>query len=114
LCEYKGSPKPLGHISLACEETSSAIVRGVWFDGESACPSCRRAAAEQRAVEHPDPLRILPQLLACDCGSAWLDPAGTPSKDSRKERLAELGNAVVPQVVTLIGNAILEAERTAA
>jgi DNA (cytosine-5)-methyltransferase 1 len=33
---------------------------------------------------------------------------------SRVDRLAELGNAVVPQIPEMIGRAILEAERTAA
>jgi DNA (cytosine-5)-methyltransferase 1 len=110
VCVYQGAPRPLEHVSLASKTASQIIVRGLWFDGTSACASCRREAAEQRAREHPDTLRVLSQLLTCDCGSAWLDPAGTPSKTSRVDRLKGLGNAVVPQIPQMIGEAILRAE----
>ena len=107
LLEHTGSPRPLGNVSLASAETSQVIMRGVWFDGSTACPSCRRRAAEQRAIEHPDLVCLLSQLLACDCGSTWLDRAGTPSVASRVDRLRALGNAVVPAIPEIIGRAIM-------
>ena len=108
LCEYEGPAKPLGNVSLESQETPQVVVRGVWFEGSSACPPCRRGAEEQRSGEHPNPLRLLPQLLACDCGSTWLDPTGTPSETSRVNRLRGLGNAVVPQCAEWMGRIIME------
>jgi len=110
VCEYEGPPRPLGNASLARPEAPQEPVRGVWFNGSTACSSCRREAREQRTKEHPDTLRILSQLLTCDCGAAWLDRTGTPSAASRVDRLRCLGNAVVPQIPEVIGSAILEAE----
>ena len=111
VCEHQGPPRPLGNVSLAGAKTPQGPVRGVWFDGSTACPSCRREAGEQRTREHPDTLRVLSQLLACNCGSAWLDRTGTPSLSSRVDRLKGLGNAVVPQIPEMIGRAILDAEK---
>jgi len=110
VCEYQGPAKPLGNVSLASEETSGAVVRGVWFDGAATCPSCRREAREQCGREHPDTLRVLSRILTCDCRAAWLDPTGTPSKTSRVDRLRGLGNAIVPQVAEWIFHRIKDAE----
>lgn len=111
LCEYEGKTKALANVSLESQETQKTTMRGVWFDGEVACTSCRRSARKQRKREYPDVVRLLSQLLACDCGATWLDPTGTPSKSSRVDRLKGLGNAVVPQIVEILGRAILEADR---
>jgi hypothetical protein len=107
VCEHTGPSCPLGDVSLAGTPAPRLVMRGVWFDGTSACPSCRRAAAQQRAEQHPDALRVLPQLLACDCGATWLDPTGTHARD-RVDRLRTLGNAVVPQIAQHIGRLIIE------
>jgi hypothetical protein len=109
VCEYKGSAKPLGNVSLASKEPPQVTMRGLWFDGTTACPSCRREAREQRSRQHPDALRVVSQLLACDCRAAWLDRAGATSTVRRVDRLRGLGNAVVPQIPEMIGRAILQA-----
>ena len=108
VCEYAGAPKVLGNVSLESAEAQGKTMRSVWFNGKTACPSCRRAAREQLTGEHTNAVHILPQLLACDCGSTALDNTGTPSESSRTDRLKCLGNAVVPQVSMAIGLTIKE------
>jgi len=107
LCEYQGKTKSLGNVSLASKEASWPIMRGVWFDGTLACPSCRRESQKQRQEQYPDFVHLLSWLLACDCGATWLDPTGTPSESSRVDRLKGLGNAIVPQIAEWIGRRIL-------
>lgn len=111
VCEYAGPPKPLGNISLQSAEAPGLTMRSLWCDGQVACASCRRAAKKQRSREYPDVMRLVSQLLACDCRKSWVDGSGTPSASSRVDRLRSLGNAVVPKIPELIGQAILEAER---
>lgn len=110
VCQYKGAPKALGNASLESKEAQRLIMRGVWFDGEATCSSCRRSSEEQLSRKHPDTLRVLSQLLTCDCGSAWLDDTGAASNSSRAHRIKALGNSVVPQIPELIGYAIAERE----
>ena len=113
LCEYQGETKTLGNVSLESKETPEKILRSVWVNGLSTCPSCRRRAEKQRSREHPNALRILPQLLTCNCGSIRLDATGTPSEAPRVDRLKGLGNAIVPQVAAVIMSAIKEINETA-
>ena len=111
LCEPEGSAQALGDLSLASPPAPRRVMRSVWVDGASACPSCRRATREQRSVEHPDALHVLSPLLACDCGAARLDPTGTPTAaHQRVDRLRALGNSLVPQIAEWIGQRILEHE----
>jgi DNA (cytosine-5)-methyltransferase 1 len=113
LCEPAGPSEALGDLSLASATAPQIVMRSVWVDGGAACPSCRRAAREQRAEQHPDALRVLPQLLACDCGAARLDPTGTPTAArNRVDRLSSLGDSLVPQVAEWIGRRIMEWERS--
>ena len=108
VCEYEGTAKPLGNVSLESEGASRGALRGLWFDGSIACPSCRWSATEQRTSKYPDAMRVVSQLLACDCRSAWLDRAGSTGTVRGVDRLRGLGNAVVPQIPELIGQAILQ------
>jgi len=102
--EYQGAPKPLGNVSLARTASSQIALRSLWFDGSIACPSCRREAGEQRARKHPDAMRVVSQLLACDCRSAWLDRAGSTGTLRRVDRLRCLGNAVVPHIPEMLAS----------
>jgi len=109
LREYEGPPKALGNVSLAGSATSPVIMRGVWFNGQTACASCRSKAREQRTVKPSDLVHLLSQLLTCNCGSTRLDPSGTPT-ENRAHRLKGLGNAVVPAIVEAIGRMIIQAQ----
>ena len=106
VCEHKTAPISLGNISLESQKTSEIIMRSVWMDGTLTCPSCRRKAREQQERKHPNALRLLSQLLTCNCGAVWVDGTGTTSCASRVDRLKALGNAIVPQAVVPIMQAI--------
>lgn len=122
--------------SLASMEVSEADVRGVRRDQEAARPPLRQQSSEHGSVEPSNPMPVLPRLLALDgkedrapgaganAGSmagarypvateAWEGDTprtvagGTPG---RVPRLRALGNALVPQIPEMIGNAILRYE----
>ena len=86
-------------------------------DGHKPCNSCgdvsnaNRAGGQQQRRAEP----IRAQQLAAECGGWWESEPdvgrvahGVPS---RVDRLRCLGNAVVPQVVEVIGRAIVEHEK---
>jgi DNA (cytosine-5)-methyltransferase 1 len=123
-----------GRLSLARAPASGASMRGVRQDEGAPRPPRQRRAVGQRAGEPANALHALSQLLARDAGQAWAayrrenaEPvlsrwalgwedgiarvaAGVPA---RVDRLRALGNAVVPQVVEVIGRRLLEVERAA-
>jgi hypothetical protein len=95
-------------VALACPETARTVVRGVWFDGALACPSCRRQAQQQRPEQPADALHVLSSLLACDCKATRLGDTWSATRASDVHRLKALGNTVVPVITELLGRAVLE------
>lgn len=120
-----------GRTPLASAETDKEELRGVRTESQIACPPCERRHVEQHEEEYPDSLHVLSRLLAQAAAEAWSaycwpDAASDLNAwrdgwedgvarvlrnvKQRVPRLRALGNAVVPQVVELIGRAIVEAE----
>jgi hypothetical protein len=92
------------------------LLRSLRGNGETASAPHRPRQVKQCGIEHPDAVQVLPRLLAFDCapdwaGSGWEDavPRVANGIPDRAHRLKGLGNAVVPQIPELIGNAILAA-----
>lgn len=101
-------------ILVAGEEASETFLRSLRRRGEVASAPHRPISGKQRSGEHPDAVQVLPRLLALDgaphwAGSGWEDatPRVTNGVPDRAHRLKSLGNAIVPQIPELIGNAIL-------
>jgi site-specific DNA-cytosine methylase len=123
-CEERDAP-------LARKEASEGCLRGMRTSEEPRGSSHRSGRNEQPPRERADALQVLSRLLARHSQEAWeiysrqnasalLNVWGKGWEDgvprvahgvpARVDRLRCLGNAVVPQVVELIGRAIMEHE----
>ena len=112
----------LRHRGRSCTACETRAVQGkeqerqrLWVDAQPSrqggdAPNADCAGRQQQRRPEPTP----PEQLAAECSGWWQSEPdvgrvahGVPS---RVDRLRCLGNAVVPQVVEVIGRAILDAE----
>lgn len=93
-------------------------LRIVWGYAHGCSSSHRRESFEQLSREYSDFMRQLSCYTPPPCSSCWADGSwedgitrvASGVKD-RVARLKALGNAVVPQLVEVLGRAIIEADR---
>ncbi len=117
--EYeKGSHE--ARLLLAGKEASEGFLRSLRASAGLTGAPHKSGYNEQSASKHSNALQALPRLLAHNSKESWEVDSwedavsrvahGIPR---RVDRLRSLGNAVVPQVVEMIGAAIMEAEQQA-
>jgi DNA (cytosine-5)-methyltransferase 1 len=102
-------------LLVAGEEASESFLRSLRDRGQARSAPHRPRPKKQRPNEHSDIMQPLPRLLAHDgeaywAGSGWEDavPRVATGIPARVDRLRALGNAIVPQIVEVIGRAINE------
>ena len=102
---------------VAGAQASEESLRSLRIHALSTRAPRRPKSREQRPDEPSNAVQALPQLLAYDseaswAGSSWEDaiPRVSTGEQNRASRLKALGNSVVPQVVEIIGRAIMQAE----
>jgi site-specific DNA-cytosine methylase len=83
-----------------------AFLRNVWISERSGCSPQRWEYNEQYTREHSDALSSLSHEIALETKEL----TDRYNKD-RVNRLKALGNAIVPQIVTILGQAIMNIER---
>lgn len=95
---------------VAGVEAPWQLLRGVWGEGQAASPSHRRECAEQLARQHPDLVYLLSHIPPPPCAACWSDGSWESDvnrvahgQPHRLDRLAALGNGVVPQCAELVG-----------
>ncbi len=102
-------------LLLACQKAFENGMRSLRREKGTPRASCRSKQSEQSTGEHPDVVQVVPQLSprngetpwAC---ASWEDgiPRVASNVPSRVDRLRGLGNAVVPQVVEVLGRMMIE------
>jgi len=104
-------------LLLACQKAFENGMRSLRREKGTPRASCRSKQLEQSTGEHPDVVQVVPQLSprngetpwAC---ASWEDgiPRVASNVPRRVDRLRGLGNAVVPQVVEVLGRMMMEVE----
>jgi hypothetical protein len=112
-------------MALEGAETPETCLRELRVDGETPCTPHRHGYYQPKFEQSPDSLHTLSRLLACAAGEAWIEVCGEDAAlawagltvprvahkvPGRVDRLKQLGNSIVPQIATLIGQAILRRE----
>ncbi len=114
VCKYKTNINK-ARLLLEGEEALKGEVRSLWDNGKITGSPHRPRNKKQFSDKHTDSMQDLSRLLAHSGEtnwqiSSWEDgiPRVAENIPSRVDRLKGLGNAVVPQVVQLIGEMIKE------
>jgi site-specific DNA-cytosine methylase len=112
-------------IQLEGAKTSEDGLRSLRSYQKSASASYGSGHKKQRREQHPDTLQALSRFLAYHAEKAWVDycrenaiPYGweegisriAEGVPARVDRIKALGNAIVPQIAQVIGQAIMDYE----
>lgn len=111
----KGSDE--ARLLMEGKEVSENFLRGLRGEKATSCPPCKSGQGREHAGKHPDLVQVVSQLPSFNGEEAWPNygwedgiPRVAKGIERRVDRLRALGNAVVPQVVEIIGRAIMEVE----
>jgi hypothetical protein len=125
LCKLQERYADETRLQLEGAEALRHVLLLMWSEYEPDGPPYRSEQSEQFSREHPDSLQALSRLLARHSEKAWMGYRRSDAcprlgwedgysrvahkVPSRVDRLKSLGNAVVPQIPQIIGEAILRA-----
>ncbi len=110
---FQGESIKKGEQVESAEMGNNKVLRNLWNNSGFKCSSQRLKLHEQRGKELTD---IMPELsfqtarIFAKITDYIICGESTMSNSNRVNRLKALGNAVVPQIVTILGETILRAE----